>query len=208
MTAPALPVAAGHAINASVGDPPDSDATGIRAVPPIVLPFKGVWPRFGKDVFVAPGAAVIGDVELGDGASVWFGAVVRGDDDSVRIGAGTNVQDGAVIHVFKEQYPTIIGARVTLGHGARLHGCIVEDDAMVGISATVLDGAHVETGAIVAAGAVVSPGKRVGAGELWAGCPARLVRPVKPAERDFIRRNSPHYRGLAAAYLAIGVGKP
>lgn len=191
-----------------MGNTPTSGTAREPAPPPIVLPFNGIWPRFGRDVFIAPGAAVIGDVELGDGVNIWFGAVVRGDDDAIRIGAGTNVQDGAVIHVYKDKYPTIIGARVTLGHGVRLHGCVIDDDAMIGISATVLDGAHVENGAIVAAGAVVSPGKRIGAGEMWAGCPARLVRPVKEAEQAFIRRNSPHYCGLAAAYLAIGVGKP
>jgi carbonic anhydrase/acetyltransferase-like protein (isoleucine patch superfamily) len=171
----------------------------------IVLPFKGVAPRLGREVFIAPGAAVIGDVELGDGASVWFGCVIRGDDHWVRVGADTNIQDGSVIHVSLGTHPTAIGARVTIGHGVRLHGCTVEDDAMVGIGATVLDGVHVERGAIVAAGAVVSPGKRVPAGELWAGCPARPVRAVKPSETEFIRRNAPHYRGLAAAYLAMGV---
>jgi carbonic anhydrase/acetyltransferase-like protein (isoleucine patch superfamily) len=172
----------------------------------IVLPFKGIAPRFGRDVFVAPGAAVIGDVEIGDGANIWFGCVIRGDDHWVRIGADTSIQDGTVIHVSLGTHPTSIGARVTIGHGVRLHGCSIEDDAMVGIGATVLDGAVVESGAIVAAGAVLSPGKRVPTGELWAGCPARPARTVKPAEIEFIRRNAPHYRGLAAAYLAMGVG--
>jgi carbonic anhydrase/acetyltransferase-like protein (isoleucine patch superfamily) len=173
----------------------------------IVLPFRGIAPRLGHDVFVAPGAAVIGDVDLGDGANVWFGCVIRADDHWVRIGPDTNIQDGTVIHVSLGTHPTSIGARVTIGHGVRLHGCTVEDDAMVGIGATVLDGVHVERGAIVAAGAVVSPGKRVPAGELWAGCPARPARAVKASETEFIRRNAPHYRGLAAAYLAMGVGK-
>lgn len=172
----------------------------------IVLPFKGLVPRIGRDVFIAPGAAVIGDVEIGDGANVWFGCVIRGDDHWVRIGPDACIQDGTVIHVSLGTNPTSIGARTTIGHGVRLHGCTIEDDAMVGIGATVLDGAHVECGAIVAAGAVLAPGKRVPAGEMWAGCPARPARAVKPEEIEFIRRNAPHYRGLAAAYLAMGVG--
>lgn len=178
------------------------------SVPPIILPFNGLRPKLGRNVFVAPGAAVIGDVELGDGCNIWFGCVIRGDDHFIRIGAQTNVQDGSVIHITKDLHPTIIGARVTIGHGVRLHGCTIEDDAMIGIGATVLDGAHVESGAVVAAGAVVAPGKRVRSGEMWAGCPARLARPIKDGERDFIRRNAPHYCGLAAAYLATGVGRP
>lgn len=191
-----------------MGETPGGPRDTARAGAAIILPFKGAWPRFGRDVFVAPGAAVVGDVEIGDGSSIWFGAVLRGDDDAIRVGVDTNIQDGAVIHVFMDRYPTRIGDRVTIGHGARLHGCVIGDDSMIGISATVLDGVEVEPGAIVAAGATVAPGKRVRSGELWAGCPARLVRPVRDDERMFIARNSPHYRGLAAAYLATGVGKP
>ena len=170
----------------------------------IILPFAGAMPRLGRGVFVAPGAAVIGDVELGDEANVWFGCVLRGDDHFIRIGARTNVQDGTVIHVSKGTHPTVIGADVTIGHGVRLHGCTLEDGCMVGIGATVLDGAVVESGAIVAAGAVVSPGKRVKAGELWAGCPARPARALRDAEREFLRVNAAHYCGLARAYLAAG----
>lgn len=177
-------------------------------VPPIILPYRGKLPKFGRDIFIAPGAAVIGDVELGDEVNVWFGCVIRGDDHQVRIGARTCVQDGAVIHVTLNRWPTIVGANVTLAHGVRLHGCTIEDSAMIGISATVLDGAHVESGAVVAAGAVVSPGKRVKAGEMWAGCPARFVRPVKDEERGFIDFNGPHYAGLAREYLKMGIGKP
>ncbi len=174
------------------------------ATVPLILPFAGAVPRLGRGVFVAPGAVVIGDVELGDEANVWFGCVIRGDDHFVRIGARTNVQDGTVIHVSKDTHPTVIGADVTIGHGVRLHGCTLEDRCMVGIGAIVLDGAVVESGAIVAAGAVVSPGKRVKAGELWAGCPAKLARAVRDAEREFLRVNAAHYCGLARAYLANG----
>jgi gamma-carbonic anhydrase len=166
-----------------------------------VTPYGAHRPKLGRDVFVAPGAVVIGDVEIGDRASIWFGCIVRGDDHYIRIGADTNVQDGTIIHISKDTHPTVIGARVTIGHGAILHGCIIEDDTMIGIGATVLDGAVVERGAVVAAGAVVSPGKRVRAGEMWAGVPARLLRPVKPEETDFIARNFTHYHELAMSYV-------
>lgn len=169
---------------------------------PVIMPFKGVWPKIGKDVFIAPTAAVIGDVHLGDRSNVWFATVLRGDDHYIRVGEDTNIQDGTIVHVTLELHPTVIGARVTIGHSATLHGCTIHDDAMIGMGATVLDGAVVESGAVVAAGAVVSPGKHVKSGELWAGVPARPVREVRDAERKFIAENAPHYhRKLALEYL-------
>jgi carbonic anhydrase/acetyltransferase-like protein (isoleucine patch superfamily) len=169
---------------------------------PVILPHHGITPTLGEKVFIAPGAIVIGDVAIGARASVWFGCVVRGDDNYIRIGDDTNIQDGTIIHISKDMHPTVVGSRVTVGHGAILHGCTVEDDAMIGIGATVLDGAVVCRGAVVAAGAVVSPGKRVGPGEMWAGVPAKLQRAVKPEETAFIARNAPHYHALAMSYLA------
>jgi carbonic anhydrase/acetyltransferase-like protein (isoleucine patch superfamily) len=168
-----------------------------------VLPFKGVWPTVGANVFIAPNAFVIGRVTIEDDANLWFNVVVRGDDHWIRIGARTNVQDGTIIHVFKDAHPTDIGCDVTIGHGAILHGCTIADGAMVGLGAIVLDGATVESGAMVAAGAVVSPGKRVPAGELWAGCPAKKVREVRPEEREFMRVNVPNYCELGNDYLAM-----
>lgn len=150
--------------------------------------------------FIAPGAVVLGDVTLAARASVWYGAVLRGDMDAIVIGEATNLQDGTIVHV-DEGAPVHIGARVGVGHRAILHGCTVEDDAMIGIGATVLDGATVGRGAVVAAGALVAPGKRVGAGEMWAGVPAKLQRAVKPEETAFIARNAPHYHQLAMSYL-------
>jgi len=168
-----------------------------------VLPFKGIWPTVGANVFIAPNAFVIGQVTIGDDANLWFNVVVRGDDHWIRIGARTNVQDGTIIHVFKDAHPTDIGSDVTIGHGAILHGCTIADRAMVGIGAIVLDGALVESDAMVAAGAVVSPGKRVKAGELWAGCPAKPVRAVRPEELAFMRANVPNYCELGGEYLAL-----
>lgn len=166
----------------------------------LILPYKGTLPRFGADVFIAPNAVVIGRVELGDRANVWFNCLIRGDGNDIRIGAETNVQDGTIIHIATDKFPTIIGARVTIGHGAVIHACTVEDDTMIGIGAIVLDGAVVERGAIVAAGAVVSPGKRVPAGEMWSGCPAKFQRPVKKSETEFIAVNARNYCQTAATY--------
>ncbi len=166
----------------------------------IVLPYKEANPSFGADVFVAPNAVVIGNVTVGDRASIWFNCLVRGDGNFIRIGPETNVQDGTIIHIATDTFPTIIGARVTIGHGAIIHACTIEDDAMIGIGAIVLDGVVVERGAVVAAGAVVSPGKRVKSGEMWAGCPAKLARAVKATETEFIARNARSYCELATAY--------
>ena len=172
---------------------------------PTVMPFKDKTPTIGRDVFIAPTAAIIGDVRLGDRSNIWFNCVLRGDDHYIEVGADTNIQDGSVVHVFAETYPTIIGERVTVGHGVMLHGCRLEDDCMVGIGAKVLDGAVVERGAVVAAGSVVSPGKVVKAGQMWAGVPARFAREIKPVEKGFIEANSGHYhRNLALEYLKQG----
>lgn len=169
-----------------------------------VYDFDGRRPRIDPSAFIAPGAAVIGDVELGSDVSVWHGAVLRGDDGPIRIGPRSNVQDMTVIHVVA---PTIIGAGVTIGHRAVLHGVTVEDDAMIGIGAILLDGVYVERGAIVAAGSVVSPGKRIPANQLWAGIPARFARAVRPEEHEFIRVNAAHYVELAAKHRAAIEGK-
>ena len=153
---------------------------------PIIYGLRDVWPRLGDGVYIAPTAAVIGDVTLGDQASVWFGAVIRGDEMPIVIGACTNIQDGTVIHTNRDGPGVTIGERVTIGHGARLHGCNIESDALIGIGALVLDGAIVESGAIVAAGALVPPGKRVAAGELWAGSPAARKRALADGERAML----------------------
>jgi gamma-carbonic anhydrase len=166
----------------------------------LILPYKGAVPSFGADVFVAPNAVVIGNVTVGDRASIWFNCLVRGDGNYIRIGPETNIQDGTIIHIATSTHPTIIGARVTVGHGAIIHACTIEDDTMIGIGAIVLDGAVVERGAVVAAGAVVSPGKRVKSGEMWAGCPAKFQRAVKTAETEFIARNAKNYCETAATY--------
>ena len=136
-------------------------------------PYQGRWPTLGARVFLAPGAHLCGDVVLGDDVSFWFHTVARGDVNTIRIGARTNIQDGTVLHVTHVRHPLVIGAGVVVGHQAVLHGCTVEDGALIGIGARVLDGAVVERGAQVGAGAVVAPGHRVQAGHLALGIPAQ-----------------------------------
>jgi carbonic anhydrase/acetyltransferase-like protein (isoleucine patch superfamily) len=168
---------------------------------PTIMAYGGVWPRIDAATFVAPTAAVIGDVEIGPGCGIWFGVTIRGDVHEVRIGAGSNVQDGSVIHVSKDRLGTYIGDGVTVGHSVVIHACTLEDSSFIGMHATILDGVVVETGAMVAAGALVTPGKRVRAGELWAGVPARHVRDIGEAERTIMEFTAPHYAELAGEYL-------
>lgn len=163
-------------------------------------PFGTTAPRVGQRVFLAPTAFVTGDVELGDDVSFWFHTVARGDVNWIRIGERTNVQDGSVLHVTHETHPLVIGREVVVGHQVVLHGCTIEDGALIGIGARVLDGAVVEQGAQVGAGAVVTPGHRIPAGYLALGVPARAVRPLDEAERRTIREIAERYVDLKEHY--------
>jgi carbonic anhydrase/acetyltransferase-like protein (isoleucine patch superfamily) len=165
-----------------------------------IHPFQGVLPRLGARVFLAPGAHVAGDVELGDDVSFWFHTVARGDVNFIRIGARTNIQDGTVLHVGHGRFPLVIGAGVVVGHSAVVHGCTVEDDVLIGIGARVLDGAVVEWGAMVGAGAVVAPGHRIPAGQLALGIPARPVRPLTGEETRRIAETVDRYAELKETY--------
>ncbi len=172
-----------------------------------IHPYRGVLPRLGRRVFLAPSAQVVGDVEAGDDVSFWFGSVARGDVHWIRIGEGTNVQDGAVLHVTHRAHPLTIGSRVVIGHGAVLHGCTVGDGALVGIGARVLDGAVVEAGAQVGAGALVAPGHRVPAGQLALGVPARVARPLTSEEAAKIGEIAERYVRLKERYrVELGAG--
>ena len=176
---------------------------------PVILPYRNILPRIDPTAFIAPGAVVIGDVEIGAHANIWFNVVIRGDDAPIRIGAGVNIQDGTIVHVSYdgfveggEHIPTIIGDNVAIGHMALLHGCRLEPGAFVGMRATVMDRAIVESGALVAAGALVAPRKVVKAGELWSGSPARFSRHLKLEEHAYMRWVPEHYRRLAEEYRA------
>ncbi|KAH7520011.1 hypothetical protein FEM48_Zijuj08G0098400 [Ziziphus jujuba var. spinosa] len=164
-------------------------------------------PVVDKDVFVAPSASIIGDVQVGRGSSIWYGCVLRGDVNSINIGAGTNIQDNSLVHVAKSNLsgkvlPTIIGDNVTVGHSAILHGCTVEDEAFVGMGATLLDGVYVEKHAMVAAGALVRQNTRVPCGEVWAGNPAKFLRKLTEEEMAFISQSALNYSNLARVHEA------
>lgn len=167
---------------------------------PVILPYKGVLPTIAPDAFIADTAVIIGDVEIGAGSSIWFGCVLRGDVNHIRIGRNTNIQDGTVVHVSRTGKGTQIGDGVTVGHLALLHDCTVEDGAFVGMKACLMDGAYLESGAMLAAGGLLTPGKRIPSGELWAGNPAKLLRPLSDAEKEMIFNSATHYAALAAEY--------
>lgn len=163
---------------------------------PIILPYKGVRPEIHPSAFVAPGASVMGDVVIGEDSNIWFGCVLRGDVDMIRVGKRSNIQDGTVVHL-SHGAPTIIGDDVTVGHGAILHGCTLEDKSFIGMGSTLLDGSVVESGAMLGAGALLTQGKRVPSGQLWGGSPARYLRDLRPGE---IENFAPH----AWKYVELG----
>jgi gamma-carbonic anhydrase len=170
----------------------------------IIRPFGGKAPRLDATAFVVEGAAVVGDVEVGPDSSVWFGAVVRGDVNAIRIGARSNIQDLTVIHVTGGTHPTLVGDDVTVGHRVVLHGCTVKDRCLIGIGAIVLDGAVVGEEAMVGAGALVPPGMVVPPRTLVLGAPARVKRPLTPEELAFFTVSSARYAGYARQYRAEG----
>ena len=153
----------------------------------------------GGPLFVAPTATVIGDVALGEETGIWFGAVLRGDRDRIEIGAGSNVQDNAVVHTSRG-FPARIGKEVSVGHGAILHGCTVRDRVLVGMGAIVMNGAVVGEDSIIAAGAVVTEGTVVPPGSVVMGVPAKVVKPATPGQKEGIRKNAESYIALAKSY--------
>lgn len=167
---------------------------------PLLHPYRGVWPRISPEAFVAPGAVVAGDVEIGPGCSIWYNATLRGDVNIIRIGRDSNVQDGSVIHVSRYGQGTFIGDRVTIGHMALIHACTLQDGCFIGMGATVMDGCVVETGAMLAAGALLTPGKTVPAGTVWAGRPAVPMRDVRPDEAAYFADTARHYAAMGAEY--------
>ena len=173
-----------------------------------IRPWKGITPTLGERVYVDPASLVLGDVTLGDDSSVWPMAVVRGDMHRIRIGARVSVQDGSVLHITHASdfnpggFPLTIGDDVTIGHKAILHGATLGSRILVGMGAIVMDGAVVEDEVIIAAGAVVTPGKRLESGYVYAGNPARALRPLKQKERDFFPYTAGNYVRLKDDYLA------
>ena len=171
-----------------------------------LIPFGGRSPIIADTAFVAPGARLIGNVEIGAQSSIWYNCVLRGDVNAIRIGARTNIQDGSIIHVDSPKpgreagHPTIIGDDVLIGHLAMVHGCVLHDRAFVGLGAIVMDGCEIESGAMLAAGAMLTPGRRIPAGQLWAGRPAKYVRDLTAAELEAQAEGVAHYVALARAH--------
>ena len=163
----------------------------------MIKPFAGKTPQLGSEAWVAENATVIGDVMLGPRANIWYGAVLRGDVEAIRIGADTNIQDNSVIHVDSSGFSTVVGDRVTVGHRVVLHGCRIGNDALIGIGAIVMNGAEIGEGALVGAGALVPPGAKIPAGMLAVGAPARVKRPLTDEEKAEMRESAPHYVQLA-----------
>ena len=168
----------------------------------MIRPYKGHLPKLGERVYVDESAQVIGDVELGDHASVWMNAVVRGDVHSIFIGPYSNIQDNCVVHVFKDKHPTVVGDHVTVGHSVTLHGCRIDSFCLIGMGAIVLNDAHVGSECIVAAGTLVPEGMDIPPGSLVMGSPARFRRQVTDEERQVIRRYANNYYDYKESYLA------
>lgn len=174
---------------------------------PIILPYKGIFPKIHSSALIMPGAVVIGDVEIGEYTNIWPGVVIRGDINHIRIGKRTNIQDGTIIHVTRHDLAaageghTTIGDNVTIGHQAVLHACTLEDASFVGMGATVIDGVIVKSGGMVAAGAMVPYRKVIPAGEIWAGNPAKFLREMKQSEKDYILQSAQNYVNDAMDYI-------
>jgi carbonic anhydrase/acetyltransferase-like protein (isoleucine patch superfamily) len=172
-----------------------------------VLEFNHIQPKIGASVYIDNSAVVIGNVSLGDDVSVWPTTVIRGDVESISIGAGTNIQDGSVLHVshatpFSEKsYPLAIGKGVTIGHRAVIHACTIGDYCLIGMGSIVMDDAVIEDYVMLGAGSLVPSGKRLDSGHLYVGAPARRIRVLKDSERDFLEYSYQHYIKLKNQYL-------
>ena len=177
-----------------------------------ILPLHGKTPRIHDSAFIAPGCRIIGDVEIGADASIWYNCVIRADVNRIVIGARSNVQDGTVIHCDSPRpgaengYPTIIGEDVLIGHLAMVHGCVLADRAFVGLGSIVMDGCTIESGGMLAAGALLTPGKCIAAGQLWTGRPARYLRDLPDAALAEMRAGVAHYVDNARAHKAAVKG--
>ncbi len=169
----------------------------------MIHPYRGGVPKVHPTAFVEASAQIIGDVELAEDVSVWFQAVIRGDVNQIRIGPGTNIQDGTVVHVNRRGSPTLLEEFVTVGHGARLHGCHIKSHCLIGIGAIVLDGVVLEEECLVAAGSLVAPGINVPRGSVLMGAPARVRRTVTPDDLDLIRRSAQNYIALKNEYRKL-----
>ena len=164
-----------------------------------ILSYGGISPDIDKSVFIAKTAVITGDVKIGKDTGIWYGCVIRGDVNKVRIGSGVNIQDGTIVHV-SGNLETVIENNVTIGHMALIHACTLGEGCFIGMKACIMDGCVVEPRAMLAAGALLTPGKRIPTGELWAGSPARFVRKIGEKEIAMMEYTAPHYIKMAAEY--------
>lgn len=174
----------------------------------MLTPFQGKWPDIDASAYVFHGAQVVGDVTVGPLSSVWHNVVLRGDVNHIRIGRRSNIQDGSVIHVSTNTYPTLIGDDVLVAHMAMLHGCTLEDNSFVGIGAIVMDNCTIQPDGMLAAGAMLTAGKTIQSGELWAGRPAKFKRMLTTQEIEKNRSMAAHYQRLAEQHRADSLGEP
>ncbi len=165
----------------------------------MIIEYEGKSPNIGKNVYIAPTAVIVGDVTLADGASVWYGAVLRGDEAAIRVGRNTNIQDNCTVHTDEGQ-PAIIGDNVTVGHNAVVHGCTVENSCLIGIGAVILNGAMIKTGSVVAAGTVVREQQAVGPCQLVTGVPAKVKRELSADIHDILQGAVDNYHRLRKAH--------
>ncbi|WP_456395556.1 gamma carbonic anhydrase family protein [Desulfurobacterium sp.] len=168
----------------------------------IIKPFKGLKPEIGERVFIAEDAVIIGDVKVGDDSSIWYGTIIRGDVNHIRIGKCTSIQDGTVIHVTNKTAPTIVGNYVTIGHAVKLHGCEIKDNCLIGIGAIILDNAVINENSIVAAGSLVPPGKKFPPNTLIMGFPAKVVRTLSEDEIKGLKEHALRYVKYKDEYLS------
>lgn len=168
----------------------------------MIKPFRNVTPKIHETAFITDDAIVIGDVEIGEDASVWFGSIIRGDVNYIRIGARTNIQDATVIHVSSKDHPTILEDNITVGHRVTLHGCHVESGSLIGIGSIILDGARIGHNSLVAAGCLVTPGTIIPPESLVMGAPAKVKRPLTETELAGLDQSWKNYVELSRHYLS------
>lgn len=173
----------------------------------MLIEYNGKRPRIAEGVFIAPNAVLIGDVVVEKGASIWFGVVLRGDNNQIIVGEGANIQDNAVLHTNDEDFPTTVGPNVTIGHSVTMEGCIVERGCVIGMGSTILGSAIIGEGAMVAANSLVPVGARIPAGHLAAGTPAQVKKELSGKSKESVETSAREYHHLRDRYLAQGIDK-
>ena len=167
----------------------------------MLFKYKKIKPKISKNVFIAPGSYVIGNVKIGSKSNIWFNTVIRGDVEKIEIGSNTNIQDLTMVHCTTNGHGTQIGSNVTIGHNCVIHDCKIEDNSLIGMSSTILDGAVVKKNSMLAAGSLLTQGKIINSGELWAGKPAKFLRMLTSNEKKFLIKSAKRYYRLSQEYL-------